>query len=182
MDPDHFIMLQVKSGDVNKLSILYERYKRRLFGFFYQMSKDAATSEDLVQNVFMRILKYKHTYAEDGKFDTWAFHMARNVQYDHFRKNQRYQFNETMDNWEHELKEEETIEKKLTRKDELDHLQMALDALPDEKRELIVLTRFQQLKYAQVADMLGTTESAIKVRIHRILKELKTNYELAVKQ
>ena len=61
-------MLQVKAGEVQKLGLLYERYKKRLFGFFYQMNKDASLSEDLVQNVFIKILKYKHTYTEESKF------------------------------------------------------------------------------------------------------------------
>ncbi|MEM7298072.1 MAG: sigma factor, partial [Bacteroidota bacterium] len=70
---DHNLMLKVKEGDVEKLNLLYHRYSRRFFGFFYGMTHDGATSEDLVQNVFMRILKYKHTYKENGDFEVWAF-------------------------------------------------------------------------------------------------------------
>ena len=173
---DHALMLKVKEGDVDKLNLLYKRYSRRLFGFFYGMTKDGATSEDLVQNVFMRILKYKHTYSEKGDFEVWTFQMARNVHKDHYRKNKRYAFKDDMQPWENDLKETKNQELAMEKQEELNHLKVALDALSDEKRELIELVRFQKVKYAKVAELFGVTESAIKVRVHRILKELRASY------
>lgn len=173
---DHNLMLNVRDGDVEKLNLLYKRYSRRFFGFFYGMTKDGATSEDLVQNVFVRILKYKHTYKDSGDFEVWAFQMARNVHKDHFRKNKRYAFQETMDPYEHTLSETENQEVDMEKSDELNYLKKALESLSEEKRELIELVRFQKVKYAKVAEMMGVTESAIKVRVHRILKELRESY------
>ncbi|MEQ9402440.1 MAG: RNA polymerase sigma factor [Cyclobacteriaceae bacterium] len=173
---DHSLMLKVKGGDVEKLNLLYQRYSRRFFGFFYGMTKDGATSEDLVQNVFMRILKYKHTYSESGDFEIWAFQLARNVHHDHYKKNKRYAFQEAMDPWEEELRDTKNKEADMEKSDELNYLKKALDNLSVEKRELIELVRFQKVKYAKAAEMLGVTESAIKVRIHRILKELRDSY------
>lgn len=169
-------MLKVKSGDVEKLGLLFHRYSKRLFGYFYRMTGEAATSEDLVQNVFMRMLKYKHSYAESGNFESWAFHMARNVHKDHLKKNKRYSWQESMTNWESQLQETNNREVQHLRDDELHNLEHALRALSPEKRELIELTRFQKMKYEQAAQLLGITESALKVRIHRVLKELKANY------
>lgn len=169
-------MLKVKSGDVEKLGLLYHRYSKRLFGFFYRMTKSAATSEDLVQNVFMRILKYKHSYSESGNFEAWTFHLCRNVHKDHLRKNKRYAFQENMREWEGQLKDDQNKEFFLQKTDELNNLARALDFLSPDKRELIELTRFQKLKYEQVADLLGISVSAVKVRIHRTLKELRENY------
>lgn len=82
-------MLNVKAGESHTLGLLYERYKKRLFGFFYQMCKDANLSEDLVQNVFIRVLKYKHTYNEESNFLSWLFRIARNVYYDQFKVNSK---------------------------------------------------------------------------------------------
>lgn len=169
-------MLKVKSGDVEKLGLLFHRYSRRLFGYFYRMTGEAATSEDLVQNVFMRMLKYKHTYSEGGNFESWTFHMARNIHKDHLKKNKRYSWQEDMTGWESQLKEINNQETQLLKTDELNNLESALRALPQEKRELLELTRFQKLKYDQVAKLLGISESAVKVRVHRTLKELKENY------
>lgn len=173
---DHSLMLKVKEGEVEKLNLLYKRYSRRFFGFFYGMTKDGATSEDLVQNVFMRILKYKHTYSDSGDFEVWAFQMARNVHHDHYRKNKRYAFQEVMDPWEEQLKETKNREVEMEKSDELNYLQKALNNLSTDKRELIELVRFQKVKYAKAAEMLGVSESAIKVRVHRILKELRDSY------
>lgn len=173
---DHAIMVKVKSGDVEKLSLLYHRYSRRLFGFFFRLTNDAATSEDLVQNVFVRMLKYRKSYSETGSFEAWAFHIARNVHKDHFRKNKRYQWQESMTDWEAHLKDTDTREYKMQKSDELNNLERALQALPPEKRELIELTRIQKLKYDQVATLLGISESALKVRVHRTLKELRELY------
>lgn len=169
-------MLKVKDGEVDKLNLLYKRYSRRFFGFFYAMTHDGATSEDLVQNVFMRILKYKHSYKVDGDFEVWAFQMARNVHKDHYRKNKRYAFQEDMNPYEKQLSDSNHRQVEMEKSDELNYLKKALESLSEEKRELIELVRFQKVKYAKVAEMLGVTESAIKVRVHRILKELRESY------
>ncbi len=169
-------MLKVKKGDLEKLSLLYHRYSRRVFGFFYRLTGDGATSEDLVQNVFMRILKYKHTYSEDGKFETWIFHMARNIHHDHYKKNSRYSWQEDMGDWESQLSDQKNAEVVAEKNDELGMLRQALQNLAPEKRELIEMTRFQKMKYEQVASLLGVTESAVKVRVHRVLKELRQAY------
>ena len=169
-------MLKVKAGDVEKLGLLYKRYSRRLFGFFYRMTSSASVSEDLVQNVFMRMLKYKHSYSDSGNFESWAFHMGRNVHKDFLRKNNRYSWQEDMSTWEEQLRDDHNKEVYLQQTDGLNNLSRAIQALPEDKRELIELTRFQKLKYEQVAQLLGISESAVKVRVHRTMKELKDNY------
>lgn len=169
-------MLQVKAGDVDKLGLLYQRYSRRLFGFFYRMTHDVPASEDLVQTVFMRMLKYKHSYSDSGNFEAWVFLIARNVHKDSLRKNQRYRWQEDMSTWDDQLKDELNQEVFLQQTDELNNLSRALQALSDDKRELIELTRFQKLRYEEVGRLLGISESAVKVRMHRTMKELKAIY------
>jgi len=169
-------MLKVKEGDLEKASLLYSRYSRRLFGFFYRMVSNGAISEDLVQNVFMRVIKYKHTYSEDGKFETWLFQLARNVHHDHYRKEKRYLWQENMSEWEGQLKEDRNVEKSTIADEEIGLIGKALKMLDPQKRELIELTRFQKLKYEEVATLLGISEGAVKVRMHRTIKELKENY------
>ena len=173
---DHALMLKVRDGEIEKLNLLYKRYSRRFFGFFYGMTNDGATSEDLVQNVFMRILKYKHTYKDSGDFEIWAFQMARNVHHDHYRKNKRYAFKEDMNSYEEQLSDSQNREVEMELSDELMNLKKALEDLSQEKKELIELVRLQKVKYAKVAEMFGITESAVKVRVHRILKELRESY------
>ncbi|MEM9324082.1 MAG: RNA polymerase sigma factor [Bacteroidota bacterium] len=169
-------MLKIKAGDLEKLNLLYYRYSRRMFGFFYRMTHDGSSSEDLVQNVFMRVLKYKHTYSDTGQFESWLFQLARNVHHDHYRKSKRYSWQEDMSEWESHLQESNNVETRKEKEEEMSMLMQALDSLSPEKKELIELTRFQRMKYGDVANMLNITESAVKVRVHRVLKELREKY------
>ncbi len=82
---DNAIMLKVKNGDLDKLGLLFERHHRSLFGFLFHMTGQRELSEDMVQNVFYRILKYKHAFRGDGEFKTWMYHLARNVMNDNGR-------------------------------------------------------------------------------------------------
>ena len=68
---DNALMLKVKDGDLDRLGLLFERYKKPLFGFFYGMNKDAELSEDLVQNVFFRVLKYTHCLSASPNFSAF---------------------------------------------------------------------------------------------------------------
>jgi RNA polymerase sigma-70 factor (ECF subfamily) len=79
-------MLKVRDGDLGKLSFLFERYHRALFNFFLRSTGNRELSEDLVQEVFLRLLKYRHTFRADSQFSTWMYHVARNAQIDYFRK------------------------------------------------------------------------------------------------
>src|SRR5438876_7368363 len=83
---DETLMLAVRDGDVGKLGLLFDRYHGMLFDFFCRMIGNRTAAEDLVQDVFFRILKYRKTYRDDSHFTTWMFHIARNTRYDHFKK------------------------------------------------------------------------------------------------
>ena len=92
---DNHLMLKVKAGDLDKMGLLFERYHRALFAFLYHSTGQVAQSEDMVQTVFYRMLKYRHTFTETGEYRTWMYHLARNVLIDTAKKNQRmvYQAN-----------------------------------------------------------------------------------------
>ena len=83
---DHELMIAVRAGEVRRLGELFERYHKPLYGFFVRLTNQPSASEDLVQIVFYRILKYRHTYRDEGKFSAWIYHLARKVAADHFRK------------------------------------------------------------------------------------------------
>jgi RNA polymerase sigma-70 factor (ECF subfamily) len=165
-------MLKVKMGETFRLGLLYERYKKRLFGFFFQMNRDASLSEDLVQNVFIRILKYKHTYTEDSKFVTWIFQIARNTNYDNYKKDKKNRHRD-IDEIEYCVTTSETIESKITKSESISTLQMALNHLSAEKKELLVLSKFRELKYKEVGEIIGCSEGAARTKVHRALNELK---------
>jgi RNA polymerase sigma factor (sigma-70 family) len=169
-------MLKVKDGDLDKLGLLFERYKKPLFGFFYGLNREAEVSEDLVQNVFFRILKYRYLFRGDGDFKTWMFHIARNVNHDHFRKN-KIRHKESLDNWEDRLGTDDNRSTQYKHDDEMQLLSMAMDRLPEDKREILLLSKFQEKKYKEIGEILGCTEGAVKVKVFRALQDLKEVYQ-----
>lgn len=165
-------MLKVKEGDVQKLGLLYERYKKRLFGFFYQMNKDASLSEDLVQNVFMKILKYKHTYTEESKFVVWLFQIARNANYDSFKKNKKH-MHKDIDDVGYSLNASDDIDGTIIKNENVVTLKKAINLLSPEKKEFIILSKFKELKYKEVGEIMGCTEGNARIKVHRALNDLK---------
>lgn len=173
---DNSLMLKVKNGDLDKLGLLFERYHRSLFGFLYHLTGQRELSEDLVQNVFYRILKYKHTFRGDGEFKTWMYHMARNVVNDNGRSIKRtirhQELTEIAENVGGGAMADESIHKK----QELATLRSAMANLSEESREILILSKFQELKYTEIAQILEITEGAVKVRVHRAISQLKNTY------
>jgi len=169
-------MLKVKAGQLDKLGLLFERYNRPLYGFFYRLTYDQAVSEDLVQNVFMRIIKYRHTYKGDGKFSTWMYHMARNLFADHYRKEKKRGFKEDLSTTDKYISNDDHAEKVKIANEELSMLDSAMKTLAEDKREILVMSKYQGMRYQDIADLLEISESAVKVRIFRALKALKEAY------
>jgi RNA polymerase sigma factor (sigma-70 family) len=169
-------MLKVKNGDIDKMGLLYERYNRQLYRFLFNMTRQKELSEDMVQNIFLRMLKYPDGFIGFGEFKTWMYHIARNAVYDHFRKVKRTPTHYDLTNLEERIEGDQNSDTRLEKEQELKTLETAMDNLTDENRELLILCRFQELKYHEIAKILNTTEGAIKVRVHRALNQLKTNY------
>jgi RNA polymerase sigma factor (sigma-70 family) len=178
--PDDMEMLAVREGDVGKMGTLFERHHRMLFNFFLRLTGSRAISEDLVQDVFFRMLKYRHTYQPENNFMAWMYRVARNAHLDHARKLKLELVPDTDEQpWE-PASHDPSPHQKLEQEQEVALLRRALDRLPVEKREVLVLSRFQNLKYDEIAEILGCEVGAVKVRVYRATKELSEIYfELA---
>jgi len=166
-------MLKVKAGDLDKLGLLFERYKRRLFSYFYRLTGNRDLSEDMVQNVFERIIKYRHTYDNTGAFSTWIYSIARNLHVDHYRKNKHEDMREHLLNLDAIKAKSTEMEDLFNENNELMLLNLALEKLDAEKKETLILSRYQGFKYKEIAAIMHCSESAVKVRIFRALNELK---------
>lgn len=170
---DDHLMAQVRDGDVGQLGVLFERHHVPLFNYFVRLTGDRGVSEDLVQDVFLRMLKYRHTYRGEGQFACWMYQIARNARADHFRK------------WkgQAELPEDDVMPSAdPSASDLLEEsqrhalLQAALARLPHDKREVLLLSRYQHLKYEEIAQLLGCSVGTVKVRVHRAMKDLRFHY------
>jgi len=172
VETDENLMLAVRAGDVSQLGPLFDRHHRSLFDFFARMTGSRAIAEDLVQDVFFRILKYRATFREDSRFKAWMFHIARNARVDYYRKHHP----------EAVLPEDDTAGfqsstpapgRALEHEEQITLLECAMFKLPAEKREVLVLSRYQEMKYEQIAEVMGCEVGTVKVRVHRALNELR---------
>jgi len=172
MEPtDRTLMLAVKDGDVEPFAVLFDRYHQRLYEFFYRLGSSAALSEDLVQEVFLRMLKYRNTFRADSEFRGWMYHIARTVRIDRFRA-QRQEVGidtEAIGVQSGEVSPDGYVQER----ERAELLRQALLRLPEDRRELLILARFQELKYEQIGLLLGIDAGAVKVRVHRAIAELR---------
>ncbi|MEL6257221.1 MAG: RNA polymerase sigma factor [Bacteroidota bacterium] len=166
-------MIRVKAGEIDKLGILYERYKKRIFGFFYHMNGDKNQSEDLVQNVFVRVLSYKHSYKPQNSFSSWIFQIARNVNYDAFGSRKKGLDSADSLQKVEKFAHPEDIHAQIILGEDLSTLRMALGKLSVEKREFLVLSKLRGLRYKEIADIMECTEGNARTKVHRALNELK---------
>jgi RNA polymerase sigma-70 factor (ECF subfamily) len=170
---DEKIMELVSKGDSKKLSLLFERYHLALYNFFLRRNPNPMLCEDLTQNVFERLLKYKHSFNPNSSFKAWMFQIARSVYIDDFSKNK---LRATHLEGNITPCQEESIQDSIETSEQYEQLQRALSLLSPAEREIIRFTRFQKLKYHEIAIILNISESGVKMRVHRAMKNLKNIY------
>ncbi len=173
---DEQAMQSVKAGDLDKAAILFERYKLRLFNFFLKCSKDEAKSQDMTQNTFYRVLKYRQSYHEGQSFKAWIYQIARNILNDSYKEMQT-----KMIDLKSAKQRQDTETEHIMQQEREQLLHQALKKLPDDQREILILSRFEELKYEEIGQILGLSVANVKVKAHRAiqrLREIVMSYEL----
>jgi RNA polymerase sigma-70 factor (ECF subfamily) len=170
---DNYLMKRVQDGDFTKMGLLFERHHQAVFAYFFRCTSDKGKSEDLVQNLFMRLLKYRDGFTGRGQFSYWMFATARNLWIDEYRKKDPVARGRTLSQIPETEDQAPDAYQSLARQERHHQLRTALARLTPEKREAIVLSRFNGLKYSEIAEIAQCTENAIKSRIQRGLLELK---------
>lgn len=166
-------MCAVRDGDIDLMGELFEQHHRRLYNFFLLATGKRAASEDLVQDVFFRMLKYRHTYREKGEFETWMFRIARNARVDYYRS-QRHQ--DSIDDHPDLVDDGPDPSETVEQQDDVAMLHQALAELPEDKREVLIMSKFTEMKYEDIGAVLGCTVGAVKVRVHRAIRDLAEIY------
>lgn len=170
---DQELMKLVQAGDFSPAGEIFDRYSARIYNFTYRFLKNAEAAEDATQEVFVKMLKYAKQFNGDAKLSTWLFSIAANLCRDHLRKadNKHKESEETLLTLA--APREEGPDRALeTREDEL-RVQKALALLTPEQREAILLSRYQGLSYAEIAQIAGCSEGAVKTRVFRAMETLK---------
>jgi RNA polymerase sigma factor (sigma-70 family) len=171
---DEKIMQRVKDGQLADLGELFERYNVRMFNFFLKLSFDRFASEDMVQTLFYRLIKYRHTFKPgEGTFKPWIYQAARNVHADFYKQQRRVNDKvKSVDEYHENIPGEETV----YRDEDMEKLDKALLQLAPAQREIILLSRYEGLKYEEISKIMDISVAAIKVQVHRAIKQLRTIY------
>jgi RNA polymerase sigma-70 factor (ECF subfamily) len=170
---DQELMRIVQSGDYSPASEIYDRYSGRIYNFAFRFLKNSEAAEDATQEVFVKMMKHANQFHGDAKLSTWLFSITANWCRDYLRK---------ADN---KSKESEDVlislpapselapDRNLERRESERRVQRALQSLTAEQREAILLSRYQGLSYAEIAQIAGCSEGAVKTRVFRAMETLK---------
>lgn len=170
---DQELMRLVQAGDFSPAGEIFDRYSGRIYNFTYRFLRNAEAAEDVTQDVFVKMLKYAQQFHGDAKLSTWLFSIAANLCRDHLRK---------ADNKAKEPEEalmviaaplDQAPDRALEARENERRIQRALEALTPEQREAILLSRYQGLSYAEIAQIAGCSEGAVKTRVFRAMETLK---------
>lgn len=167
---DEILMARVRDGDSAQLSLLFDRHGEKLFRYCWRMNQDRQLSEDLVQEAFCRMLRFRSSFKDGHNFQAWMYSIVRNLQMDHWRK-KRFEAD-----WDENYDAPAPPQTPLEQKQQTDLLHQALAQLPPSKREILIMARFEGLRHEQIAEIIGCETVAARVRLHRALSSLKDIY------
>ena len=177
------LMLDVKAGDEQSFELLLRKYRTPLVNFLYRMVRNTAVAEDLAQEVFIRVYRAREQYAPSAKFTTWMFRIATNLALNSMRDNRHRQMDismdQTIDTGEDEIQALEvpdrapSVEQELVARSRAELIMKAIHALPEKQRAAVLLHKYQELDYDEIARVLECSESALKSLLFRAYETLR---------
>lgn len=171
---DEQLMRDVRAGRTGALAVLFERHHGRLYRFCLRMTGHRQASEDLVQDVFMRVLKYRHSFKDGTAFAPWMFRIARNECADHLRRSAADA--PPVHGIDRGGEDAPAAEDSAAADEQAQLMRRALLSLPLERREVLVLSRYEFKSYEEIARTLGCSVGAVKLRAYRAIKQLRQVY------
>ena len=183
------LMLDVKAGDEVSFGLLLAKYRSPLINFLYRMVRDAATAEDLAQEVFLRVYRARRQYSPSAKFTTWLFRIATNLALNSVRDN-RYKRMELSLDAPAEVDEaprevparEKRIDEYMLERDRSEVIRRAIGALPEKQRAAVLLHKYEEMDYSEIAKILECSESALKSLLFRAYETLRVQLAPLVAQ
>jgi RNA polymerase sigma-70 factor (ECF subfamily) len=179
---DAEIMLRVKAGDQSAFDYLVQKYRRPLVSFMYRMARNSAAAEDLAQEVFLRVYRSRQTYEASAKFTTWLYRIATNLAVNHARdtRHERPEVTVSLDEPDEESgttldvpDSNISAEEALVRRERMLAIRAKVEALPERQRLAVVMHKYQQMDYKQIAEVLKLSESATKSLLFRAYQTLR---------
>jgi RNA polymerase sigma-70 factor (ECF subfamily) len=179
---DAEVMLRVKAGDQSAFDYLVQKYRRPLVSFMYRMARNTAAAEDLAQEVFLRVYRSRQTYEASAKFTTWLYRIATNLAVNHARdtRHERPEVTVSLDEPDEETGTTLdvadgtiTAEEALLRRERMAAIRSKVEALPERQKLAVIMHKYQQMDYKQIADVLKLSESATKSLLFRAYQTLR---------
>lgn len=179
MAPEHSELKQIikgcKKGKSESFEKLIDAYSSRLYGFFYRLSGDRTISEDLLSELFVKLVE-KISYYHRGNFDGWLFRVASNIWHDRLRSKKRQQ--NAIEGRREQLQQQHQQERFSDFETQtIDRLDEELEKLDEQSRELIVLRYYSQLSFKEIAEIRGLPIGTVLSKVHRGLKSLRESME-----
>lgn len=179
---DAEVMLRVKAGDETAFAYLVQKYRRPMVSFMYRMSHNAAAAEDLAQEVFLRVYRSREGYEASAKFTTWLYRIATNLAVNHARDT-RHERPENMVSLDEPDEEtgltvdvpdgSATAEETIMKRERMAAIRQRVQALPERQRTAVIMHKYQQMDYRQIAEVLKLSESATKSLLFRAYETLR---------
>ena len=179
LEQDAQLMLRVGEGDDTSFALLLERHRGPVVHFLYRMVQNQAVSEELAQEVFLRVYRSRSTYEPTAKFTTWLFRIATHVALNSIRDGKKEKGHESLDEESTEGMERQvadrqpTVEQEMVHEVRLREVRQAIEALPAKQRAAVLMHKYEGLDYTQIAGALNCSESAIKSLLFRAYESLR---------
>jgi RNA polymerase sigma-70 factor, ECF subfamily len=176
------LMLDVKAGDDASFDLLLQKYRTPLVNFLYRMVRDTATAEDLAQEVFLRVYRARKQYSPSAKFTTWLFRIATNLALNSVRDNRHRQKDVSIDAASTSDEDalpmqlpapEMRIDEHMIERDRADYIRKVISELPEKQRVAVLLHKYEEMDYAEIARILECSESALKSLLFRAYETLR---------
>jgi len=179
LDRDADLMLRVRQGDPSSFGLLLERHRGPVIHFFYRMVQNQAVAEELAQEVFLRVYRSRESYEPTAKFTTWLFRIATHLGLNWIRdgRNERRQgsLDDDGDGAARQVPDRaRNVEQELVYQARLGEVRQAIENLPSKQRAAVLMHKYQELEYAQIADVLRCSESAVKSLLFRAYEALRS--------
>jgi len=179
LEGDAQLMLRVREGDETSFALLLQRHRGPVVNFLHRMVQDRAISEELAQEVFLRVYRSRATYEPTAKFTTWLFRIATRLALNALRDGKKKRAQESLDREVFEGVERQvadrqpTVEEEMIRLARLKEVRLAIEALPEKQRAAVLMHKYEGLGYLQIADALRCSETAVKSLIFRAYQKLR---------
>jgi RNA polymerase sigma-70 factor, ECF subfamily len=179
LDYDAELMLRVKDGDGASFGVLLEKHRSSVVHFLYRMVQHQAVAEELAQEVFLRVYRSRGTYEPTAKFTTWLFRIATHLALNSLRDGKNERSQERLDERSEDMPARQvedhrpSVEQSMVRKAALDEVRQAVAALPDKQRAAVLMHKYKEMEYTQIARVLNCSESAVKSLLFRAYETLR---------